>query len=292
MPETNLFVAVGLDGLRLSSTDGKTWTPAQLGREGESYRAAAFGTGLCVAVGSFGGDNILANTSDGKTWKTGKHEAKYVKYIRGLTFGNGQFLALGGDPGSVGLSKPFVMFSKDGLQWSEPLDIPGKHMLRRAVWGNGLFVAVGDRGRRAASKDGKEWSEAPEAKAIDTCTDVCFGNGVFVGVGLHGLRMRSTDGLKWTARQTGEEGEHLNSVVFAGGKFVAVGAGATYTSVDGEKWDRVANENAPQVAAHGANGFVGAAWKGRLFASADGVKWAETHKAERHVLAVAWGAVG
>lgn len=292
MPATNLFVAVGLDGLRLTSTDGKTWSNAQLGREGESYRAVAFGNGLAVAVGSFGGDNILANTSDGKTWKAGKYEAKYVKYMRGLLFGDGQFVALGGDPGSVGLSKPFVMFSKDGLQWSEPLDVPGKHMLRRAAWGNGLFVAVGDRGRRAASKDGKEWSDAPEAKAIDTCTDVCFGNGVFVGVGLHGLRLRSTDGLKWTARQVGEEGEHLNSVVFAGGRFVAVGAGATYTSADGEKWDRIANENAPQVATHGASGFVGAAWKGRLFASADGVKWAETHKAERHVLAVAWGAVG
>lgn len=290
-PETNLFVAVGLDGLRIASSDGKKWHDAQTGREGEAYRAVCFGNGLAVAVGSFGGDNILASSDDGKTWKTAKHEAKYVKYIRGLTFGNGQFLALGGDPGSVGLSKPFVMFSKNGLQWTEPLDIPGKHMLRRAVWGNEKFVAVGDRGRRAVSKDGKEWSEAPETKAIDTCTDVAFGNGVFVGVGLHGLRMKSADGIKWTARQTGEEGEHLNSVVFAGGKFVAVGSGATYTSSDGEKWERVVNENAPQVATHSAGVFVGAAWKGRLFSSTDGVKWTETHKAERHVLAVACGAM-
>ncbi len=261
-------------------------------REGESYRAVCFGNGLCAAVGSFGGDNILATTLDGKTWKTGKHEAKYVKYIRGLAFGDGQFLALGGDPGSVGASKPFVMFSKDGLAWDKPHDVPGKHMLRRAAWGDGRFVAVGDRGRRAASKDGKEWTDAPETKAIDTLVDVCFGNGVFVGVGLHGLRMSSADGLKWIARQTGEEGEHLNSVVFAGGKFVAVGAGATYTSADGEKWERAANADAPQVATHGAGVFVGAAWKGRLFASADGVAWKESHKADRHVLAVAFGTVG
>lgn len=291
-PGSNLFVAVGLDGLRVVSKDGKTWTDAQTGREGESYRAACFGNGLCVAVGSFGGDNILANTADGKTWKTGKHEAKYVKYIRGLSFGNGQFFALGGDPGSVGQSKPFVMFSKDGLQWDGPHDIPGKHMLRRAAWGAGRFVAAGDRGRRAASKDGKEWLDAPETKAIDTLADVCFGNGVFVGVGLHGLRMKSDDGLKWTARQTGEEGEHLNSVVFANGRFVAIGAGATYTSADGEKWVRAANENAPQIAVHGDGLFVGAAWKGRLFASADAVSWTETHKAERHVLAVAFGPIG
>lgn len=291
-PETPLFVAVGLDGLRIASADGQKWTDAQTGREGESYRAVAFGNGLCVAVGSFGGDNILANTSDGKTWKTGKHEAKYVKYMRGLAFGNGQFLALGGDPGCVGCSNPFVMLSKDGLAWDGPHNVPGKHMLRRAVWGDGRFVAVGDRGRRATSKDGKEWTDAPETKALDTLVDVAFGNGVFVGVGLHGLRMKSADGLKWESRQTGEEGEHLNSVLFANEKFVAVGAGATYTSADGVKWERVTNEDAPQIATNGGNGFVGAAWKGRLFASPDGVKWKETHKAERHVLAVAFGTVG
>jgi photosystem II stability/assembly factor-like uncharacterized protein len=155
-----------------------------------------------------------------------------------------------------------------------------------------LFVAVGLDGLRVVSKDGKTWTDAPETKAIDTLADVAFGNRVFVGVGLHGLRMKSEDGLKWTARQTGEEGEHLNSVVFADGKFVVVGAGATYTSTDGEKWARAANENAPQVATHGAGGFVGAAWKGRLFASTDGAKWTETHKADRHVLAVAFGPVG
>jgi hypothetical protein len=290
--ETSFFAAVGSDGLRVVSADGLTWTDAQTGREGESYRAVAFGNGLCVAVGSFGGDNILATTADGKTWKTGKHEAKYSKYIRGLCFGNGQFLALGGDPGCVGCSNPFVMFSKDGLTWDGPHAVPGKHMLRRAARGAERFVAVGDRGRRAVSKDGKEWTDAPETKAIDTLVDVAFGNGAFAGVGLHGLRMKSTDGQKWTGRQIGEEGEHLNSVVFAGGKFVAVGAGATYTSADAETWERTSNENAPQVVAYGAGEFVGAAWKGRLFSSTDGVKWKETHKASRHVLAVAFGSVG
>ena len=291
-PETALFVAVGLDGLRIVSKDGKTWTDAQTGREGESYRAVAFGNGLCVAVGSFGGDNILAATADGKTWKTGKHEAKYVKYMRGLTFGNGQFLALGGDPGCVGCSNPFVMISKDGLTWDGPHTVPGKHMLRRAAWNGERFAAVGDRGRRSVSQNGRVWGDSLAAKALDTLADITFGNGAFVGVGLHGLRMRSVDGMIWTARQTGEEGEHLNSVVFAGGQFVAIGVGVTFTSKDGEKWERHTNVNAPQVAAESGGVFVGAAWKGRLFSSPDGIKWTETHKAERHVLAVAAGSIG
>ena len=184
------------------------------------------------------------------------------------------------------------MFSKDGLAWDGPHTVLGKHMLRRAVWGDGRYVAVGDRGRRATSKDAEEWTDAPETKALDTLADVAFGNGVFVGVGLHGLRMKSEDGLKWTARQIGEEGEHLNSVVFVGGKFVAVGAGATYTSAGGDKWHRHSNENAPQFATCGGGVFVGAAWKSRLLSSCDGVKWTETHKAERHVLAVAFGSAG
>ncbi len=287
-----LFIAVGQDGLRLASADGVTWTNTQLGKEGETYRATVAGNGLVVAVGSYGGDNILAATADGKTWKTGKQEAKYVRYLRGLAFGNGSFLGLGGDPGSVGSSKPFTMHSRDGLDWEGPFEVSGKHILRRAVWGKDRFVAVGDRGRRAMSLDGKEWKDAAEARAIDTLVDVAFGNSAFVGVGLHGLRVASTDGLTWSEPLRGEEGEHLNSVLFAGNRFVAVGAGATYFSNDGKSWDRQPNENAPQVAAFGAGQFIGAAWKGRLFASTDGVKWKETHKAERHIQAVAFAMAG
>jgi hypothetical protein len=57
-------------------------------------------------------------------------------------------------------------------------------------------------------------------------------------------------------------------------------------------WKRTPNEHAPQVATYGAGVFVGAAWKGRLFRSTDAVTWKETHKADRHVLAVAFGTVG
>jgi hypothetical protein len=119
--------------------------------------------------------------------------------------------------------------------------------------------------------------------------DVAFGNGVFVGVGLHGLRMLTTDGVKWTDRQIGDEGEHLNSVVWAKDKFVAVGVGATYTSTDGVKWERTANENAPVSMAYGAGVFVGPRWKGRLMRSTDGIKWEEVNKAEYHIEAVAFG---
>jgi hypothetical protein len=288
----SLFIAAGHNGLRLVSEDGAAWTDRQTGKEGESYRAVAVGNGVGLAVGNYGGINLLAVTADGHSWKVQTHDARYVQFLRGLSFGNGLFLGLGGDPGAVGSSRPFVMLSEKGDRWEGPLDVPRQHILRRAAFGNGLFVAVGDRGRRAASADGKTWKDAAEVKAIDTLIDIAFGAGVFVGVGLHGLRMRSKDGLAWPERQVGEEGEHLNSVVWARDRFVAVGAGATYFSPDGVRWERQPNANAPLTAAYGAGKFVGAAWKGRLLVSDDAVKWREVLKADHHVEAVAWGELG
>lgn len=285
----NLFIAVGHRGLRMSSTDGQTWTNLQTGKEGETYRAVCFGNGLFAAVGSFGGNNILAATADGVTWKTGTQDAKYVRYLRGLGFGNGQFIGLGGDPGAVGISNPFLMTSTDGQTWSEATPIGGKNMLRRICWGNDRFVAVGDRGRRAMTKDTKEWVDAEKVKAIDTLIDVTFGAGRFVGVGLHGLRMSSEDGVTWSERLAGEEGEHINSVLWTGDRFVAVGQGATYLSPDGLKWERVPNTNAPLIAVFGNGQFVGSNWRGRILRSADAVKWDEAFQAKHHVESIAFG---
>lgn len=287
-----LFVAVGHNGLRLVSENGTDWKNLQLGKEGEVYRAVCFGNGRYVTVGTYGGENIFASTADGTGWQSGKKEAKYVKYFRGLSFGNGHFLGLGGDPGSVGGSKPFVLTSTDGITWSDFIDISGKHILRRAAWGNDRWVGVGDRGRRATSTDGKEWKDAPDARAIDTLVDVAFGKNIFVGVGLHGLRMTSEDGLKWSAPLRGEEGEHLNSILWAGDRFVAVGAGATYFSPDGTNWKREPNKDAPLTVAFGNKVFAGTNWKGRLLRSTDAIEWKQVHKTEHHVEAVCFGGAG
>lgn len=284
-----LFVAAGQDGLRISSQDGAVWKEAQLGKEGETYRAITSGNGIIAAVGSYGGDNIFASTADGVAWDTGKKEAKYSKYFRGLGFdpAQKQFIAIGGDPGSVGSSHPFIATSPDGKAWSDYLEIPGKNIIRRLAFGKGLIVGVGDRGRRAVSNDGgKTWQDAPDSKAIDTLADVAFGAGRFVGVGLNGLRMTSEDGVTWSAPQRGEEGGHLNTVVWTGQQFAGIGAGATFFSPDGSAWKRTPNQNAPLTACFGGGIYVGTQWKGRMLMSHDAITWKETYKAGQHLEAV------
>lgn len=291
-----MFLAVGQQGQRIVSENGTDWKNRQLGKEGEYYRAAAYAAGKYVAVGTFGGSSMLSSSTDGINWKTTNKDGKYSKYVRGLGFANGTFLAMGGDPGSVGTSASFVMISTDGENWTDFIPIAGKFLIRRFVFGNSLWVGVGDRGRRAVSTDGKEWKDAPASKAIDTLVDIAFGNGVFVGVGLHGLRMSSKDGLIWENMQRGEEGIHLNSIVWAGIQFVAAGMGATtgaagltYFSPDGVTWKTQPNEDAPQTMCVGKGLFVGVNWRGRILTSTDALKWTEVYKSEHHFESVAFG---
>lgn len=285
-----MFIATGHQGQRIVSENGADWKAPVLGKEGEVYRAAAAGNGMYVAVGTFGGNNVLSASADGLNWKTTFKDGKYKNYIRGLTFGNGVFMAIGGEPVTVGASSPFVMISKDGLEWSDFIFSPAKNMLRRITYGKNLWVAVGDRGRRAASEDGKVWKDAPESKAIDTLVDLAFGHDTYVGVGLNALRMISFDGLKWDFKVHGDEGEHLNSIVFAKGEFVAVGQGATFKSPDGKKWTRNANSgDVPATICFGNDLFVGVNWRGRIMTSPDALVWKQVHKAEHHLEAVAFG---
>ena len=142
----------------------------------------------------------------------------------------------------------FVSTSSDGTTWSDFQSISGKFILRRAAFGNGLFVGVGDRGRRAYSRDGLHWDDVPGVKPLDTLIDVAFGNGVFVGVGLHGLRRSTRDGVTWSEPVRGREGEHLNAIVWADDRFVAVAPGATFLSPDGQAWERRAeHRRAPDL---------------------------------------------
>ena len=286
-----MFVAVGQNGQRITSQDGVEWTNSQIGKEGETWRAVGYGAGRFVAVGSFGGANIFATTTDGVTWEFSKFDGKYSRYVRGVVFHKGSFIALGGDPGSVGLAKPFALFSTDGKSWSDLVELPGKYILRRFTLGKGLIVGVGDRGRRAASPDGREWKDAPDVKAINTLADVAFGAGRFVGVGLNGLRMTSDDGLNWYNRLVGEEGEHLNSVLWTGSQFVAVGEGATFVSADGFAWQRTPNRDAPLTVTYGNGVFVGLNWKGRIMHSKDAVAWKEVFKCANNLESITGGQV-
>ena len=83
----SLFVAVGHNGQRVVSENGADWKNLQLGKEGEVYRAVAFGAGVHVAVGNFGGSNLFAATRDGAAWKAFSKDGQYKFFLRAVAFG-------------------------------------------------------------------------------------------------------------------------------------------------------------------------------------------------------------
>ena len=63
-------------------------------------------------------------TRDSATGSTSGNDAKYSRHDRGLCFGDDRFIALEGDPGSVGAGRPFISTSTDGSSWSDYREIP------------------------------------------------------------------------------------------------------------------------------------------------------------------------
>ncbi|HVI01769.1 MAG TPA: hypothetical protein VM869_23805 [Enhygromyxa sp.] len=142
----------------------------------------------------------------------------------------------------------------------------------------GVFVAVGDGGRRASSTDGLAWDEIVGTGAVDTQAEmgeedilraVAVGDGVIVAVGGGGtdwngnaMIMRSTDGVSWEEDLLGGtelDDRKLTAVGFANGVFIA-GGHQTHIlrSTDaGLSWTRVYPEHHASTTVYGVAGHEG-----------------------------------
>lgn len=128
---------------------------------------------------------------------------------------------------------------------SQPADRP--HFFD-VVYGNGLFVAVGDKstnqnapgineGRIGAvytSSDGWNWQEQTSGVRGSILRQIAFGGGRFVAVGTAGVVIYSDDGTNWQ-RAVHPIFASWAGVAYGAGRFVAVGGG-TMTSRDGVTW--------------------------------------------------------
>jgi hypothetical protein len=124
-------------------------------------------------------------------------------YLRGVAYGNGLFVAVGG--ASTGIAQS----STDGLHWSAKSNY---------VSGSGLVTGT----------------------ITDTnwIGGVAYGNGVFVAAGYDGYPLVSTDGVHWNVTATKKTPGVLRSIYFLQDHFFAVGDNGTWgLTVDGSKWD-------------------------------------------------------
>ena len=149
--------------------------------------------------------------------------------IRGVTFGNGLFVAVGGNG--------TLTTSPDGITWTARTSGFGTNSILGVTFDNGLFVAVGGNGTLTTSPDGITWTTRTSGFGATFIFGVTFGNGLFVAVGNNGVLTTSPDGITWTTRTSGFGTNSIFGVTFGNGLFVAVGNnGVLTTSPDGITW--------------------------------------------------------
>jgi hypothetical protein len=126
----------------------------------------------------------------------------------------------------------------DGSTWTPRVWQPN---FSEVAYGNGRFVAVGNRQAFFSLDGGESWTPSvPDPNGLPASFyDVVYGNGLFVAVGDEAGRevvYTSQDGTGWTRQFLGDNNRSLRAITYANGLFVAVGDTRIYTSPDGVNW--------------------------------------------------------
>ena len=181
-----VFVAVGSSGKISTSPDGITWT-AQTPPHVSSIDSIAFGNGLFAILST----GELWTSPDGVTW-TSRTSGFGANATLDVDFVNGRFLA------TANISaKTRVSSSPDGITWTlESQEITG--LAVGIAYGNGIYILVTSDGNAHISTDALLWVADPDT-LLNNSTAVVFGAGIFLVCTSGGTTATSPDGITWTA---------------------------------------------------------------------------------------------
>lgn len=227
--------------------------------------------------------------------------------VRGLTYGDGKFVAA---VGGGGVQKLFVsddgvtwtrqqfnghgysdvayglgrfvaggghvsVLSFDGHSWEQPGEMGSGGILRVMTFGDyggGRFVAAGDQGRRMNSVDGVHW--ASEISSGGGFQSIAAGNGLFIALRGDGSFAVSTNGGdSWTER-TIPGTTQTRGVLFDGIRFIVTTSGDAFTSTDGLMWQAHSASAGPDsMAVNPERTHYAGAGGGTLYHSTNGTNW-------------------
>jgi hypothetical protein len=169
-----------------------------------------------------------------------------------------------------------LLFSKycfGQIDWVE-IESGTNANLNAIVYGDGLFVAVGDSGTMVTSEDGLTWEK--RVSGIDAqLVDIAYGNGIYIAIGDSGSIISSTDGFIWGKIESGTS-TAFRSIVYGGGNFHLLRYGSSYfTSSDGIKWDSVGipDDWVLLDLAYGNDKIAAAFWQDTILYSTNGFDW-------------------
>src|ERR1051325_8517479 len=170
----------------------------------------------------------IETSSDGMNWT--ERPLTIRTFLRGVTYGNGMFVAVGGsyfdEPG-------VIVTSRDSIVWKRRNSRTARN-LYGVTFHNGQFVAVGDEGVIVVSNNGITWKPQRSGTQAMLAT-VVHGSGLFVAGGESGTILTSSDGLQWKAADIGQS-VFAGTVHFHDGTFIVKARADVLTSKDGLAW--------------------------------------------------------
>jgi hypothetical protein len=244
----NLFVAVGANGLIMTSPDANTWTHRISGTT-KTLNKVIQQAGKLIVGGDGGTILYSENAID---WISASSGTTYK--ITDICWGDDQFVAVG-----YGENPGIILTSPDGLTWTKILDGFVNGFFTGISWNGKTYVLVGWN-LIMTSADAVNWVELtsydrPRDERVwaPMLTGVTYGGSRYVSVGswreqydeyntyYHGFLHTSTNLIDWfRASLTGYTKTpywQLYDVTRSDTLFVAVGKnGLIYTSVDVSSW--------------------------------------------------------
>lgn len=310
---TDLWVAVGNNGLIFSSSDGITWA-AQTSGVGASLFGIHFADGLWVAVGNAG---TVVTSPDGITWTDRTATSGNVSNITEVNFFNNKFYYVNlatqvGENTAAGIvagttwtlrtagvvaqlfgiatngsrllicgSTGAIATSEDGITFTSRTG--NNATLNGAAFGSGTYVVVGNAVNGSgliATVDPVTFVYQRRVSGFNSSpSNVRFVNGVFIATLPVYQVARSVDGVTWSVIPLTGSTATINDVAGDGNILITVGgSGRTSVSTDnGLTWSAAGAplSGVPNLLsiASGQGIFVTVGSNGVIFTTPDGFNW-------------------
>lgn len=251
------FVAVGEDGVVLSSTDGLTWRAIDAGTNATLRGVAAGSPGL-VAVGD---DGVILTSPDGAAWQ--QRPSGTTGRLNGVAWTGDRFVAVGAAGGEV--LAGLILTSADGAVWDDRTP-PGLRPLYGVAGNKGHALAVGWTGMTAESHDGVTWVPGSLGDVLQGCWFMLRPSFLYavavldrrwVAVGLvvgdqypgTGISLAREDVGRWSCAVTELPPLQFQfrAVAVTERSYIAVGLGGIAESQDGLTWDSHGVEESPHL---------------------------------------------
>ncbi|GFZ94672.1 hypothetical protein GCM10008018_46300 [Paenibacillus marchantiophytorum] len=287
----NKFVAVGYNGVVLTSVDGVSWDNKSSGTT-NNLSAITYGNGLYVAVGYTSTDykSFIMTSVDGSTWTP--QVSNKDALLLDVTYANGVFVAVGGKNGLGGFQSgtTLIMTSSDGITWvaTQGQGVGRDKQLSGITYGNGTFVAVGGESTIFTSSNGTNWSitysqpSSPFGPRSPDLIGATYDGNKFIVVGLDGKMLISTNGSSWTDASSGTKAD-LYRIASPNEKYFLFGRiyenfgyrNIQLTSTDGNKWEEVKPAPTRFISKiiYAQNTYVAVGERGTILTSSDGKEW-------------------